>query len=65
MHVLVHHQFYLTCVMLFSYASILMGQGFICRYIFVAMYIFVHSLHEAEFCGVPACVFGKLGCAAG
>jgi hypothetical protein len=31
----------------------------------MVMYSFVHSLREAKFCGVPSCVFDKLGCAAG
>jgi hypothetical protein len=29
------------------------------------MYSFVPLFREAKFCGVPPCVFGKLGCAAG
>jgi hypothetical protein len=31
----------------------------------MAMYIFAARLCEAKFCGVPSCVFEKLGCAAG
>jgi hypothetical protein len=53
------------CYVLFSYACILIGQVFVCRYIFIAMYSFVPSFREAKFCGVPSCVFGKLWCAAG
>jgi hypothetical protein len=53
------------CYVLFSYACFLIGQGFICRHIFMAMYSFVHPFREAKFCGVPSCVFDKLGCAAG
>jgi hypothetical protein len=30
----------------------------------MAMYSFVTTLREAKFCGVPSCVFDKLGCAA-
>jgi hypothetical protein len=29
------------------------------------MYSFVPSFREAKFCGVPSCVFDKLGCVAG
>jgi hypothetical protein len=28
-------------------------------------YSFVPPFREAKFCGVPSCVFDKLGCAAG
>jgi hypothetical protein len=31
----------------------------------MAMYSFVSPFREAKFCGVPLCVFDKLGCAAG
>jgi hypothetical protein len=31
----------------------------------MAMYSFVPPFREAKFCGVPSCVFDKLGCAAG
>jgi hypothetical protein len=31
----------------------------------MAMYSFVLPFREAKFCGVPSCVFHKLGCAAG
>jgi hypothetical protein len=31
----------------------------------MAMYRFVHPFREAKLCGVPSCVFDKLGCAAG
>jgi hypothetical protein len=31
----------------------------------MAMYIFVPPFRKAKFCGVPSCVFDKLGCAAG
>jgi hypothetical protein len=47
---------------LFSYACILLGQAFICRYISMAMYSFEPPFREATFCGAPSCVFG---CAAG
>jgi hypothetical protein len=30
----------------------------------MAMYSFVPPFREAKFCGVPSCVFDKLGCAA-
>jgi hypothetical protein len=30
----------------------------------MVMYSFVHPFCEATFCGVPSCVFDKLGCAA-
>jgi hypothetical protein len=53
------------CYVLFSYACILMGHGFICRYIFTATYTFVSPFCEAKFCGVSSCVFDKVGCAAG
>jgi hypothetical protein len=53
------------CNVLFLYACVLTGQGFICRYIFMAMYSVVPPFHEATFCGVPSCVFDKLGCATG
>jgi hypothetical protein len=53
------------CYVLFSYTCILIGQVFVCRYIFMAMYSFVPSFREAKFCGVPLCVFDKIGCAAG
>jgi hypothetical protein len=53
------------CYILFSCSGILIGQGFICRYIFMAMYSFLPPSHEAKFCGVPSCVFDKLGCAVG
>jgi hypothetical protein len=33
--------------------------------IFMALYSFVSPFREAEFCGVPSCVFDKLVCAAG
>jgi hypothetical protein len=39
-----------------------------CLYVdtyFMAMYSFVPPFREANFCGVPSCVFDKLGCAAG
>jgi hypothetical protein len=42
--------------MLFSYACILIGQVFICRYIFMAMYSFINPSWGA---------FDKLGCATG
>jgi hypothetical protein len=42
-----------VCNFLFSYACILMGHIFICRYIFIAM-SFVPPLREATFCGVPS-----------
>jgi hypothetical protein len=53
------------CYVLFSYACILIGQVFICKYISMAMYNFVSLFREAKFCGVPSCVFDKLGCVAG
>jgi hypothetical protein len=53
------------CYVLFSYACIYVGQGFICGYIFMAMYSFVPPFREAKFCGVPSCVFDKLGCTVG
>jgi hypothetical protein len=31
----------------------------------MAMYSFVPPFREATFCGVPSCVFDKLGCATG
>jgi hypothetical protein len=31
----------------------------------MAMYSFVPPFRKAKFCGVPSCVFDKLGCAAG
>jgi hypothetical protein len=31
----------------------------------MAMYSFVPPFRKAKFCGVPSCVFEKLGCAAG
>jgi hypothetical protein len=31
----------------------------------MTMYSFVPPFREATFCGVPLCVFDKLGCAAG
>jgi hypothetical protein len=45
------------CNILFSYACILIGKVFICRYIFMAMYSFVPPFREATFIGVPSCVF--------
>jgi hypothetical protein len=30
----------------------------------MAMYSFVPPFREAKFCGVPSCVFDKLGCSA-
>jgi hypothetical protein len=36
-----------------------------CGYIFMVMYSFVPPYREAKFCGVPSCVFDKLGCSAG
>jgi hypothetical protein len=53
------------CYVLFSYACILLGQVFICRHIFMAMYSFVPPFRQATFCGVPSCVFDKSVCAAG
>jgi hypothetical protein len=53
------------CNVLFSYACILIGQVYICRYIFVAMCSFVPPFREATLCGVQSCVFDKSGCAAG
>jgi hypothetical protein len=47
-----------------QHACILIGQGFICRYIFMAIYSFAHPFRETGFCGVPSCVFDKLGCVA-
>jgi hypothetical protein len=47
------------CNVLFSYACILIGQVFVCRYIFMVMYSFVPPFREATFCGVPSCVFDK------
>jgi hypothetical protein len=44
---------------------ILIGQGFICRYIFIAMYRFVLPFCEAKFYAVPSCIFDKLECAMG
>jgi hypothetical protein len=52
------------CYVLFSYACILIGQGCICRYIFMVMYNFILPFCEAKFCGVLSCVFDKLGYAA-
>jgi hypothetical protein len=31
----------------------------------MVMYSFLPRFREAKFCGMPSCVFGKLGCAAG
>jgi hypothetical protein len=31
----------------------------------MARYSFVSPFREAKFCGVPSCIFNKLGCAAG
>jgi hypothetical protein len=31
----------------------------------MVMYNFLPPFREAKFCGVPSCVFDKLGCAAG
>jgi hypothetical protein len=31
----------------------------------MVMYSFVTPFRETKFCGVPSCVFDKLGCAAG
>jgi hypothetical protein len=65
------HQILLSIVLsnmynvLFSYACILIGQVFICRYIFMVIYSFVPPFREATFRGVPSCVFEKSGCAAG
>jgi hypothetical protein len=53
------------CNVLFLHACILVGQVFICRYIFMAMCSFVSPFREAKFCGVPSRVFDKLGRAAG
>jgi hypothetical protein len=51
---------------MFSYACIIIGQGFIRRYISTAVYSFKFPFRETEFGGVSSCgVFDKLGCAAG
>jgi hypothetical protein len=49
---------------LFSYACILIGQGFICWYIFMGIHILVPPFREAKFCGVPSHIFDKSECAA-
>jgi hypothetical protein len=41
------------------------NPGFLVKDFLVVMYSFVPSFREAKFCGVPSCVFDKLGCAAG
>jgi hypothetical protein len=53
------------CYVLFSYACILIGQGFTCEHIFMAMYKLAPPFREATFCFVPPCAFDKSGCAAG
>jgi hypothetical protein len=50
---------------LFSYACILIGQGFIYRYIFMTMYSFIPPLYKAKFYGVLSCVFDNSGSGAG
>jgi hypothetical protein len=58
-----HSLFYSVCYVFFSYACILKGQGFICRYIFMAIFSFIPPFHQMTFCDVPSCIFDKLGCA--
>jgi hypothetical protein len=48
-----------------SYACILTGQGFICKYIFMTMRSFVHPSRELKFYGVFLCVSDRLGSSAG
>lgn len=43
------------CYILFPYVCTFMGKGFICKYIFIAMYSFIPPFHEAKICGVPSC----------
>jgi hypothetical protein len=50
-------------VLCFVFICLHSDRANICRYIFV-MYSFVLPFREAKFCGVPSCVFDKLGCAA-
>jgi hypothetical protein len=45
------------CNVVFSYPCSLIGQVFMRRYIFMAMYSFVPPFREATFCGVPLCVW--------
>jgi hypothetical protein len=54
-----------TCYMSVSCAFILIGQGLICRYVFMDTCRFVPPFREAKFCGVPSYDFNKLGCVAG
>jgi hypothetical protein len=42
-----------VCNVLISYCCMLIGQGFICRYLFITMYNFVYQLNMAKFFGVP------------
>lgn len=44
------------CYILFPHACILIREGFVRRYIFMAMYSFVPPFREATFCGVPSCM---------
>jgi hypothetical protein len=53
------------CYILFLYACVITGQGFVCRYMFMAMYSFVPTSCEVVFCGVLSCVFDKLQCTMG
>jgi hypothetical protein len=47
---------------LLSRACSVVGQVFMCRYMFMAMYSFASSFREAKFCGVPSYVFDRSGC---
>lgn len=47
------------CYGVLSYACILTDQ------VFKAMYSSYPSFRKAKFCGVPSCVYHKLGCVAG
>jgi hypothetical protein len=53
------------CNVLFSCACILLGQVFMCGYIFAVKYSFVRTFHEVTFYNVPLCIFDKSVCTAG
>jgi hypothetical protein len=53
MHTLLHHRDFRAIYILFWKACTHVGQGFICRCVFVAMYSFLIPFCWLKFCGVP------------
>jgi hypothetical protein len=52
-------------VLCFAFVCLLIGQGFICSYMFMAVCSVILPFYEVTFCGVLSDIFDKLRCATG